>query len=61
MLKKRRMLLSLGAASLVTGPLALTAGIRYGPRAGPSADVLLVGRRALAISRRPRCSSRSPS
>ena len=28
MLKKRRMLLSLGAASLVTGPLALTAGLR---------------------------------
>jgi len=28
MLKKRRMLLSLGAAGLVTGPLALTAGLR---------------------------------
>ncbi len=28
MLKKRRMLLSLGAASLATGPLALTSGIR---------------------------------
>ena len=28
MLKKRRMLLSLGAASLVTGPLGLTAGLR---------------------------------
>ena len=28
MLKKRRMLLSLGAASLVTGSLGLTAGLR---------------------------------
>ena len=28
MQKKRRMLLSLGAASLVTGPLGLTAGLR---------------------------------
>ena len=28
MLKKRRMLLSLGAAGLVTGPLTLTAGLR---------------------------------
>ena len=45
MLKKRRMLLSLGAAALVTGPLALTRA-SSGPRAGPAADLLLLGRRA---------------
>ena len=43
MLKKRRMLLSLGAASLVTGRSGSSVAPR---RARPTADLLLVGRRA---------------
>ena len=46
MLKKRRMLLSLGAAATRDRSARAHRRSASGPRAGPSADLLLVGRRA---------------